>query len=34
MDTFDGPTKVVVAKNPLNGLKMQSTEKDLLDHIH
>jgi hypothetical protein len=29
----DAP-KLVVGKNPKNGLKMASTEQDMLNHIH
>jgi hypothetical protein len=32
--TVDEPSKYVVAKNPLNGLKMKSTEQEVLDNIH
>jgi hypothetical protein len=30
----DANTKLVVGKNPKNGLKMASTEQDMLNHIH
>lgn len=30
----DNKFKTVVAKDPKSGLKMESTQKELLDHIH